>query len=127
MKNNNSFGARQQGPTLQSLIPLTLLQSGSRFTLSNEGANIMSHTVDNANQLQSIIRPAVVSLYGRTAKNITIQEAERIPLFKKPKQCWQVDVLFNDDKHKYEVQFDITIKDGLVTRVHEMHRDPIAT
>ena len=87
----------------------------------------MSRTVDNANQLQSIIRPAVVSLYGRTAKNVKISEAERTPLFKKPKLYWQVDVLFNDDKHKYEVQFDITIKDGLVTRVHEMHRDPITT
>jgi len=47
--------------------------------------------------------------------------------FKKPKKYWQVDVLFNDDKHKYEVQFEIKIKDGLVTRVHEMHRDPMTT
>jgi hypothetical protein len=87
----------------------------------------MSHTIDNANQLQSIIRQAVVSLYGRTAKNITIHEAERIPLFKKPKQCWQVDVTFNDMKHKYEVQFEVKIADGLLTRIHEMHKEPIPT
>jgi hypothetical protein len=85
----------------------------------------MSLTVDNANQLQSIVRQAVVSLYGRTAKNIIVHEAERIPLFKNPKISWQVDVLFNDDRHNYEMQFDIRIKDGLVTRVHEMHRDRI--
>jgi hypothetical protein len=87
----------------------------------------MSHTIDNANQLQSIVRRAVVSLYGRTAKNVRIHEAERIPLFKKPKRCWQVDVQFNDEKHKYEVQFEVKIIDGLVTRVHEMHREPITT
>lgn len=87
----------------------------------------MSHTIDNANQLQSIVRRAVVSLYGRTAKSINIHEAERIPIFKKPKQSWQVDVLFSDDKHNYEVQFEIKIKDGLVTRVHEMQRDRITT
>jgi hypothetical protein len=87
----------------------------------------MSYPLNHVSQLQPIVRRAIVSLYGKTAKNITVHEAERIPLFKKPKQCWQVDVLFNDDNHKYEVQLEIKIKDGLVTRVHEMHRDRITT
>ena len=87
----------------------------------------MSYPLNNASQLQSIVKRAIVSLYGKTAKNITIHEAERIPLFKKPKQYWQVDVLFNNDEYKYNVQIEIKITDGLVTRVHEMHREPMTT
>ena len=78
-----------------------------------------------SSQLQPIVKRTVVSLYGKTAKNITIREAEKIPLFNKPKQYWQVDVLFNNDEYKYEVQFEIKITDGLVTKVHEVHREPI--
>ena len=87
----------------------------------------MSYPVNNASQLQPIVRRAIVSLYGKTAKNITIHEVEKIPLFKKPKQYWQVDVLFNNDEYKYNVQLEINITDGLVTRAHEMHREPITT
>ena len=100
---------------------------GSRFASDNEGVNIMSYPLNNASQLQPIARRAIVSLYGKTAKNITIHEAEKIPLFKKHKQYWQVDVLFNTDKHKIGVQFEIKITDGLVTKVHEIHRDSMAT
>ena len=85
----------------------------------------MSYPLKNTSQLQPIVRQAVVSLYGKYTKNITIHEAERIPLFKEPKEYWQVDVLFSDDENKYEVQFEIKIKDGLVTRVHITHKDPI--
>ena len=79
-------------------------------------------SLNQASQLQPIVNRAVISLYGKTAKNITIHEAERIPLFNKAKQYWQVDVLFNNDEHDYEVQLEIKISDGLITRVHEMNR-----
>ena len=85
----------------------------------------MGYPLENASQLQPIVRRAVVSLYGETANNITIQEAEKIPLFKKLKQSWQVNVLFNNEEHKYNVQFEIKIIDGLITKVHLMHRDLI--
>ena len=87
----------------------------------------MSYPLKNTSQLQPIVRQAVVSLYGKTARKITIHEAEKMPLFKEPKQYWQVDVMFSDDEYKYNVQFEIKITDGLVTRVHLMHRDPITT
>ena len=87
----------------------------------------MSKRIISVDQLQPIVRQAVVSLYGKTARNITIDEVERIPLFKEPKQYWQVDVLFSDDEYKYNMQLEIKIKDGLVTRVHLIHRDSITT
>ena len=71
------------------------------------GGTIMDYPLENASQLQPIIRRAVVSLYGKTANNITIQEAEKIPLFKKPKQSWQVNVLFNNKEYNYNVQFEM--------------------
>ena len=85
----------------------------------------MDYPLENVSQLQPIVRRAVVSLYGKTANNITIQEAEKIPLFKKPKQAWQVNVLFNNEEYNYIVQFEIKIIDGLITKVHVMHRDSI--
>ena len=85
----------------------------------------MSYPLENASQLQPIVRRAVVSLYGKTANNITIQEAEKIPLFKKPKHAWQVNVLFNNEEYNYIVQFEIKIIHGLITKVHVMHRDLI--
>ena len=87
----------------------------------------MGYPLENASQLQPIVRRAVVSLYGETANNITIQEAEKIPLFKKPKQSWQVNVLFNNEEHNYNVQFEIKIMDGLITKVNVIHRDLIKT
>jgi len=87
----------------------------------------MGYPLENVSQLQPIARRAVVSLYGKTANNITIQEAEKIPLFKKPKQAWQVNVLFNNEEYKYNVQFEIHIIDGLITKVQLMHRDLIKT
>jgi hypothetical protein len=83
-------------------------------------------SLNQASQLQPIVNRAVISLYGKNAKNIIIHEAEKVPLFKKPKQYWQVDVLFNNDDYKYNVQFEIKITDGLVTKVKVVHRDPIA-
>jgi len=85
----------------------------------------MGYPLENASQLQPTVRRAVVSLYGKTANNITIKEAEKIPLFKKPKQCWQVNVLFNNEEYNYIVQFEIKIIDGLITKVHVMYRDLI--
>ena len=87
----------------------------------------MGYPLENATQLEPIVRQAVVSLYGKTANNITIQEAEKMPLFKKPKQSWHVNVLFNDEEHKYNVQFEIRLIDGLITKVHVIHRDLIQT
>jgi hypothetical protein len=66
-------------------------------------------------------------MYGKTANNITIQEAGRIPPFRKPKHSWQVNVLFNNEEYKYNVQFEIRIIDGLITKVHVIHRDLIKT
>ena len=87
----------------------------------------MSYPLENMSQLQPIVRQAVTSLYGKTSKNITIQEAGRIPPFKEPKHSWQVNVLFNLEEYKYTVQFEIRIIDGLITKVHVIHRDPIKT
>ena len=66
-------------------------------------------------------------MYGKTANNITIQEAGRIPPFREPKHSWQVDVLFDIEEYKYNVQFEIRIIDGLITKVHVIHRDSIKT
>ena len=85
----------------------------------------MGYPLENVSQLQPIVRQTVTSMYGKTANNITIQEAGRIPPFKEPKHSWQVNVLFNNEEYKYTVQFEIKILDGLVTKVHVMHRDPI--
>jgi hypothetical protein len=85
----------------------------------------MGYPLENISQLQPIAKQAVVSLYGKTANNITIQEAEKIPLFEKPKRAWQVNVFFNNEEYNYIVQFEIKIIDGLITKVHVMHRDLI--
>jgi len=84
----------------------------------------MSNPLNNESQLQPIVRRAIVSLYGRTARNITIHEAEKIPLFKKPKKYWQVDVLFSKENQDIGVQLEVDIANGLITKVHETHRDP---
>jgi hypothetical protein len=86
----------------------------------------MSYPLNRASQLQPIVKRAVLSLYGKKARNTTIHEAQKIPLFKEPKKYWQVDVLFNDGEYTYNVQFEIDIYDGSLTRIHEMHRDPIS-
>jgi hypothetical protein len=85
----------------------------------------MDYPLANASQLQPIVREAVVSLYGENADNIKIQEAQKIPLFHKSKHSWQVNVLFNTEEYNYNVQFEIKMIDGLITKVHIMHRDLI--
>jgi hypothetical protein len=91
------------------------------------GDIIMDYPLVNASQLEPIVREAVVSLYGNTANNIKVQEVQKIPLFRTPKHSWQVNVLFNNEEHKYNVQFEIKIIDGLVTKVQLLHRELITT
>ncbi|MFC1893823.1 hypothetical protein ACFLYR_07365 [Chloroflexota bacterium] len=81
--------------------------------------------VENATELMPIVEKAVMSLYGQAMQNIKILKADRFPLFKEPKQGWMVHVEFNDNKYVYDVQMDVQMVDGRITRSVELHRTPL--
>ena len=78
--------------------------------------------VENATDLMPIVEKAVKGLYGESMKNVKILKADRVPLFKEPKQGWMVHTEFNDDKYVYDVQMDVQMADGRITRSVELHR-----
>ena len=81
--------------------------------------------VKNATELMPVVEKAVKALYGQAMQNIKILKADRFPLFKEPKQGWMVHAEFNDDKYVYDVQMDIQMADGRITRSVELHRTPL--
>ena len=78
--------------------------------------------VKNATELMPVVEKAVKALYGQAMQNIKILKADRFPLFKEPKQGWLVHAEFNDDKYEYNVQMDVQMADGRITRSVELHR-----
>ena len=84
----------------------------------------MKNKVDTETKIIPIIEKAVTVLYGRATRNIRILGVEHIPLFRKPKHSWLVNVDFNDDQYEYSIQMDVQMSDGQITRVHELHRVP---
>lgn len=85
----------------------------------------MKNKVDTEIKITPIIEKAVAVLYGQAVRNIRILEVEQMPLFRKPKHSWLVNVDFNDDQYEYSVQMDVQMSDGQITRVHELHRVPV--
>ncbi len=86
----------------------------------------MARPVDNVTQLKPIVVRAVKALYGRNIQNISILKAEPFPLFKEPKQGWMVHTEFSDDRLEYAIQMDVRKENGVVTRMVELHRAPLA-
>lgn len=84
----------------------------------------MDKPVNNATELRPIVENAVKALYGEAAQNIKILKADRVPLFKEPKEGWLVHAEFSNDKYEYHVQMDVQIADGRITRSVELHRAP---
>ena len=85
----------------------------------------MKKKVDTEIKVTPIVEKAVKILYGQAVHNIKILEFEQLPLFRKPKHSWLVNVDFNDDQYEYSVQMDVQMSDGQITRVHELHRVPV--
>ncbi len=85
----------------------------------------MEKNIDNATKLKPIVEKAVKALYGGAVKNIRIMKAEQFPLFKEPKEGWLVHTEFDDERYEYNVQIDIQMADGRITRSVELHRLPI--
>ena len=85
----------------------------------------MDKPVTDATELMPLVRRAVKALYGQAMQNIKILKADRVPLFREPKQGWLVHVEFNDDKYEYSVQMDVQMADGRITRAVELHRVPV--
>ena len=85
----------------------------------------MSKPVKNATQLKPVVEKAVKALYGQTMQNVKVLKADRVPLFKEPKEGWLVHAEFNDDKYEYAIQIDVQMADGTITRSVELHRLPL--
>lgn len=85
----------------------------------------MDKPVTDATELMPLVRKAVKALYGQAMQNIKILKADRVPLFKEPKQAWLVHAEFNDAKYEYSVQMDVQMADGRITRAVELHRVPV--
>jgi len=82
----------------------------------------MGSPVQDATELKRIVERAVKALYGQTMQNVKVLKADQFPLFKEPKQGWLVHAEFNDDRYDYNIQMDIQMADGRVTRSVELHR-----
>lgn len=78
--------------------------------------------VKDATDLTPITKKAVKALYGAAMHNIRILKAERFPLFHEPKEGWVTHLQFDDDHFEYDVQMDIQIVDGRITRSIELKR-----
>jgi hypothetical protein len=85
----------------------------------------MLKSIKDAAQLRPVILRAIKALYGPNMDNITILKAELFPLFREPKQGWMTHVEFNDDRFVFNIQLDIQIDDGTITRVVELNRTPL--
>ena len=85
----------------------------------------MSKSIKNETDLRPIVNEAVKALYGQEMQNVKILKANRLPLFKEPKQSWLVDIEFNDDRYEYTIQIDVHVADGRLTRSIEMYRSPL--
>ena len=81
--------------------------------------------IKDATDLTPIIKKATKALYGEAMHNIRILKADRIPLFHEPKEGWIVHLQFNDSRYEYDVQMDIQIADGRVTRSIELKRQEL--
>ncbi len=78
--------------------------------------------VKDATDLTPLTKKAVKALYGEAMHNIRILKAERFPLFHEPKEGWVTHLQFNDNRFEYDVQMDIQIADGRITRSIELKR-----
>ncbi|HAS05062.1 MAG TPA: hypothetical protein DCR71_04860 [Dehalococcoidia bacterium] len=85
----------------------------------------MLKPIKDATQLKPVVLRAVKALYGQHTENITILKAELFPLFREPKQGWMTHVEFNDDRFVFNVQLDVQMDDGTITRVVELNRNPL--
>jgi len=85
----------------------------------------MDNPLNSAIELKPVVEKAVKALYGDAMQNIKILKADRFPLFREPKQGWLVHAEFNNDKYQYDVQMDVQMADGRITRAVELHRVPM--
>ncbi len=85
----------------------------------------MDNPLNSATELKPVVEKAVKALYGDAMQNIKILKADRFPLFREPKQGWLVHAEFNNDKYQYDVQMDVQMADGRITRAVELHRVPM--
>jgi hypothetical protein len=85
----------------------------------------MFKPIKDATQLKPVVLRAIKALYGQDMENITILKAELFPLFREPKQGWMTHVEFNDDRFVFNIQLDVQMEDGTITRVIELNRNAV--
>jgi hypothetical protein len=85
----------------------------------------MFKPIKDATQLRPVVQRAIKALYGPEMENVTILKAELFPLFREPKQGWMTHVEFDDDRFVFNIQLDVQMDDGTITRVVELNRTPL--